>query len=498
MSFLFTSHLDFSYEGAPEALFRDLSIHFPPGWTSVVGANGAGKTTLLRLLAGELAPASGSVARSGAAVLCRQETAEPPVAAAGFFESCDAYAFRLRDRLRLEPEMPERWEELSFGERKRLEIGCALFARPEVLCVDEPTNHLDGEARQLLAEELRRFRGIGVLVSHDRELLDLLSAQTLFLDAGGAVLRPGGFSAGRKLAEAELETRMDAVKQLKKELKHSKLELQRRREKEQQARNRDSKRKLDRHDRDGKGRIDAARVTGRDKKPGALAASQAGAVAGIEANLKELGSVGVRRLGLKIPYGAYAAKNVLYESGPGSIPLRPGRQLELPALVIGNRDRIGLTGVNGAGKSTLLRRIVDELKLPASDYLYLPQELDEAMTREIYRELKSLSRDDFSRVMNVVASLGSRPERVLDSADCSPGEWRKLFFGLGVLRRVHLIVMDEPTNHLDLPSIECLEAALGECEAALLLVSHDLRFLRSSCSIHWRIEGDVLRKEFFS
>jgi ATPase subunit of ABC transporter with duplicated ATPase domains len=128
----------------------------------------------------------------------------------------------------------------------------------------------------------------------------------------------------------------------------------------------------------------------------------------------------------------------------------------------------------------------------------MPQELDSSMTATIYSTLRELGRDDFSKVMNVVASLGSRPERVLDSTSCSPGEWRKLFFGLGVLRQVKLIVLDEPTNHLDLPSIRCLEAALAECAGALLLISHDRMFLEKTCSIHWHIADGMLKKGFFA
>ena len=70
-----------------------------------------------------------------------------------------------------------RWPTLSPGERKRWQVGAALAARPDVLILDEPTNHLDAEARAVLVAVLERFSGIGVLVSHDRELLDALDAR---------------------------------------------------------------------------------------------------------------------------------------------------------------------------------------------------------------------------------------------------------------------------------------------------------------------------------
>ena len=93
-------------------------------------------------------------------------------------------------------------------------------------------------------------------------------------------------------------------------------------------------------------------------------------------------------------------------------------------------------------------------------------------------------------MMTAVSRLGSRPHRLLESAEPSPGEIRKILLALGIARVPHLIVMDEPTNHLDLPSIECLEEALDGCPCGLLLVSHDERFLARLTTTRWRIASD--------
>ena len=87
--------------------------------------------------------------------------------------------------------------------------------------------------------------------------------------------------------------------------------------------------------------------------------------------------------------------------------------------------------------------------------------------------------------MTIVSCLGSRPQRLLESAAPSPGEIRKLRLALGMAREPHVIVMDEPTNHMDLPSIECLEQALADCPCALVLVSHDKRFLDKLVRTRW-------------
>ena len=102
-----------------------------------------------------------------------------PAAAAGLAAAGERDAIRLRARLRLEPGQLQRWPTLSPGERKRWQVGAALFAAPDLLLCDEPTNHLDADGRGLLIGALRRHRRVGLVVSHDRGLLDELTRGTL-------------------------------------------------------------------------------------------------------------------------------------------------------------------------------------------------------------------------------------------------------------------------------------------------------------------------------
>ena len=182
-------HLDsvsFSYTSTSDVLVG-VDLHLGPGWTGVVGANGEGKSTLLLLLNGGLAPTKGSVTVDAAAVvLCGQNVDRPEPHVLTLAESFEPGAFALRGRLGLDPGMLDRWATLSPGERRRWQIGGALHAQPDVLLLDEPTNHLDADARHQMLTALARFAGVGLLVSHDRDLLDRLTVGTVILRAGHA------------------------------------------------------------------------------------------------------------------------------------------------------------------------------------------------------------------------------------------------------------------------------------------------------------------------
>jgi len=183
------SDLSFSYSGAVEVL-DGVSLTLSPGWTGVVGANGSGKTTLLRILAGQLPTERSALSRVPDRQViryCPQRVGElsPPVVALA--ERRDGEAQRLMGMLGLGPSQLFRWPSLSPGERKRWQIASALVDAPDLLLLDEPTNHLDAEARGLLVEQLLIFPGIGVLVPHARDLLDLLCRHTLRISGGGQV-----------------------------------------------------------------------------------------------------------------------------------------------------------------------------------------------------------------------------------------------------------------------------------------------------------------------
>jgi ATPase subunit of ABC transporter with duplicated ATPase domains len=135
------------------------------------------------------------------------------------------------------------------------------------------------------------------------------------------------------------------------------------------------------------------------------------------------------------------------------------------------------------------------INVPQEHITYVPQEIDLRQSQEILAQVQALPNAQLGHVMTVISRLGSRPHRLLDSSEPSPGETRKLLLALGMTRLPHIIIMDEPTNHMDLPSIECLEQALAECPCSLLLVSHDKHFLDKLAVKRWHISRDTQSEE---
>ena len=485
-SFLHLHGVGFTYPGGTDPVLHGLTLTLPSGWTGVVGANGAGKSTLLRLAAGALEPAQGAITSVGLGLYCAQRTDEAPPELARLLTSGDAWRWRLR--LGLQADWAGRWDTLSHGERKRAQLAAALWLNPPLLAVDEPTNHVDAGTRAQLQEALAAYRGIGLLVSHDRELLDGLCGQCVFLDARGAVLRPGGYTQGAEQRARERRNLARERAAADREVRLLEAERRQRREQAESAERQRSKRHLALRDRDGREKVDRARVS--DHGSGQRLRQLDGRWDQARTHREGLPVERQHALGIRLG-GAAARGPRLLHLPEAVLPLGPGRSLRLPSLVLHPRDRVGISGPNGAGKSTLVRHLLTVHALPTDRVASLPQELGLVPSLALLDEVRRLPPQRLGRLMTLVRRLGSDPARLLQSGEPSPGEARKLLLALQLETEPHLLVLDEPTNHLDLPSVECLEEALAGFEGALVLVSHDRRFLERLATRRWRIVPDA-------
>jgi ATP-binding cassette subfamily F protein uup len=183
----------------------------------------------------------------------------------------------------------------------------------------------------------------------------------------------------------------------------------------------------------------------------------------------------------------------------GGSPLLDGAE-----LAVAPRDRICLVGRNGSGKSTLLKIAAGMVEpdsgsrfaQPGATIRYLPQEPDLSgyENTRAYVEAGLVEGDDPYRAFYLLGSLGLTGEE--SPAHLSGGEARRAALARVLAPRPDVILLDEPTNHLDLPAIEWLEEELKGMSGALVLISHDRRFLENlSRTTVWLDRGEAHRLE---
>jgi len=473
-------------------VFEHLDLDLEPGWTGLVGPNGAGKTTLLRLLAGDLRPDAGAIRVSpgGARVVhLAQVLTAPDDALAALAAADDREAVRLRAELGLAPDDLARWPSLSPGERRRWQIAAAVHAAPDVLLLDEPEGHLDAAGRALLVKALSRFRGVGVIVAHDRALLDEVTQSTVHVEGGAATTFPGPWSEASRAWEAERAAQVLRRERLRdaRDAARASLDATRRDAAAADAQRSARRRMKDRHDHDARsvlaGNLAEWGARGHDKG----ARRQARVVERLEREL-DATRLDRRRDPKALAFVHVRSPSAVLAGGHWPRLEVGGRVLAHDlSLWLDRAARVHLAGDNGAGKTTLVRALLTTLRVPEALVLHLPQELAPADTDRLLQDLRAAPPDVRGRALSLVAALGADPDRLIASAAPSPGEARKLHLALGLARGVALLVLDEPTNHLDLPSIERLEHALAAWPGALLLVTHDAALAAAVTDTTWTL-----------
>lgn len=457
-------------------LFERASVEFLPGWTGVVGENGSGKTTLLRLIAGELAPSSGTVqvTPAGQVGWCRQQSHEQRPELEDFAREASKPARRWRGQLELEAAPLERFEQLSAGERKRWQLAWALSREPDVLLLDEPTNHLDAKARELIVRALQRFRGVGILVSHDRGLLEALTERTARLHRRSVELWSGPYGEARRQWQHERERTLD----VKAALQRTQARLAQRADEQRRRasgaeRDRSARRRMkDKNDHDARSILSKNKAEAAGRRLARDAAALESRRQRVQA---ELGSLHVdKQLGREL-FAEHAPwpKPRVFHLAFEALHAGSRRLLGRTVLDIGRADKLWLAAPNGSGKTTLIGELASQNPRVFAEAVYLPQHLPARARGELAARLRALGTSERGRVLSFVAALGSDPDALLLSEAWSPGQTRKLTLALGLARQTPALVLDEPTNHFDLPSIERLERLLVAFPGCVLLVTHD-------------------------
>jgi ATPase subunit of ABC transporter with duplicated ATPase domains len=495
-------------------LFHDLNESFAFETVALIGANGSGKSTLGRLLAGELEPTRGRIERGMAVRRVEQQTgasqARSLAELAGLAAPLDALRRVLAGEARENDfelvgerwDLEARWQAmldqaglaesmapaaLSGGQCTLLALIGAFCSEAGLLVLDEPGNHLDRERRRFLLEQMQAWRRAGrglLLISHDRELLEHAD-RTLEVHACGLRRYGGGWSLVEAQRGAELAAAGARLERARVERKQAEAAMQAEAERAARRSARGARAKAA----GGQPKIVLNALPQRAQQTDGARAErhaslrqdlQHAVTDAFEALDGALERPSFPRLDLQIPDGASA---LVFEDLV--TPWGPTQALNWGA---NGAARIAIRGPNGCGKSTLLRVIAGEIA-PASGRCRVLHAvlLDQHLAtldpgRSLLDQLRELATDiDEGRLRQYLALAGLRPDRVLrPSGSLSGGERMRGALLCAVLREPapRLLLLDEPTNHLDLGGVEALEAMLASWPGALVVVSHDERFLQ--------------------
>jgi len=479
----------------------------------LVGRNGAGKSTLLKIIAGELSPHEGNIARPSASTLgYLHQDMEIPLGKSVLEETLtafeevrdlevrlnkineemshrtdyesDAYfklledfsyvndrfhylggdsmqadAERVLKGLGFKPsDMNRLTDEFSGGWKMRVELAKMLLKRPDYLLLDEPTNHLDIESIIWLENFLIGNAGALILISHDREFLNKVTSRTVEVELGTLQDYKASYSDYVLLREDRREKQKSAFENQQRIIADKERTITRFMAKS-------SKTKMAQSMQKQLNKIERIELDETDVSVMNIRFPPA----------PRSGQIALDVVGLSKSYGNL---NIL-----DNIHFRMDRG-----------ERISFVGQNGQGKTTLAKIIVNELTFSSGELVlghnvkigYYAQNQAETMTgsKTVLETMEDASPPDMRTKIRAIlgAFLFSGSDADKKVSVLSGGERARLALACLLLNPFNLLVLDEPTNHLDMLSKDVLKKALMEYDGTLIVVSHDREFLQGLTS----------------
>ncbi|MBS6520981.1 MAG: ABC-F family ATP-binding cassette domain-containing protein [Clostridiales bacterium] len=459
-----------------KTIFDDVSFGIQEGdKIGIIGINGTGKTTLLRMIAGVEEPDEGQIVKQNGIRLAYlpQHPVFPKDATVlsyafdGIAENDWTLKSEVKSALNklgiTDHEM--RIEHLSGGQKKKVALAKTLTSSFEILLLDEPTNHLDSEMISWLEDYLKRYKGVVIMVTHDRYFLDKVTNRILEISRGKLYGYEANYSKFLEMKgereEMELASERKRQSVLRMELEWAK-------------------------------RGCRARTTKQRARLERLEALKNGKAPETD-RLAEIDSVETR-MGKKTIELHHVSKSY------GERKLID----DFDYIVLKNQN-LGIVGPNGCGKTTLLKMIAglvepDEGTIEIGETIrigYFAQELPEMNTSQrVIDFVKDIAEYIPTKDGRITAS--QMLERFLFTPDMqyapieklSGGEKKRLYL-LSVLQAApNVLIFDEANNDIDIPTMTILEDYLNSFQGIVITVSHDRYFLDNVVDRIFEFDGN--------
>ncbi len=500
------SNLSHHYTGVN--LFNDISLHVHNGErVGIVGKNGSGKTTLLNIISGIIAPEGGDVAVPKGSVIgflqqnmstLNSETllkeamnAMPEIISLrkrldeinDQLANIDDYSDEVYNKLLVDMEkvsdrlqmldsvhydelvertllglgfertdFPRGINEFSGGWKMRVELAKILISKPDVLLLDEPTNHLDIESIRWLEEYLTMYKGIVMVVSHDRLFLDNICTRTIEISPIKVYDFNGAYSKFVDWKDEMIAAELSLQEKQNKEIAQIRQFVERFRYKATKAK-----------------QVQSRLIHLEKIKEVEVEVKDNSAISFKFLPAPSSGKVVVEARNISKSYGE---KNVF-------------KNLDFDIL---RGESIAFVGKNGEGKSTLVKAITGDIPYDGNLKIghnvnigYFAQNQADMLdpNKTVFQIIDDIATGEYrTKVRGILGCFLFKTED-LDKkvAVLSGGERSRLAIACMLLEPFNLLIMDEPTNHLDMISKDILKHALLHFGGTMIIVSHDRDFL---------------------
>lgn len=456
-------------------IFDDVSYGIQEGdKIGIIGINGTGKTTLLKMIAGLEETDEGNIIKqNGLRITYLPQNPEFPEGATilNYVTQDKEYEARnILNKLGI-TDHDATISHLSGGQKKRVALAKALVNPADVLILDEPTNHLDNEMVTWLEEYLIAFKGVIIMVTHDRYFLDRVTNKILEISHGKLYGYEANYSKflEMKAQREEMELASERKRQsiLRMELEWAK-------------------------------RGCRARTTKQKARLERLEALKNGQAPIRDVNV-ELESIGTR-MGKKTIEFHNVTKQ--YDDKP---------LINQFNYIVLKNQRLGIIGPNGCGKTTLMKLITDRIQPDEGEIVigdtiqvgYFAQEAEDMNENQrVIDYIKDVAEYVPTKDGRITAS--QMLERFLFDGNLqytpigklSGGEKRRLYLCKVLMESPNVLILDEPTNDLDIPTLTILEDYLDSFNGIIIAVSHDRYFLDNLVDRIFAFEGEGVLRQY--